>query len=116
MQTDTFQKAKIGLMALCLVLGTVLLLLAFRSPSTQTFTVPSYSMSVLGAVQPAPVARSVEVQDTAPILAVDGISRFSAGTQRAVAASGTTPDCKAEGMHTWTHEDASGNITFYCKP
>ncbi len=53
MQTDTFQKAKVGLMALLLATGVLLLLLAFRSPSAQTNTVPSYSMSVIGALQPA---------------------------------------------------------------
>ncbi len=54
MQTDTFRKnLTIGLMALCLAVGIVLLLMAFRSPVAPVSTVPSYSMSVIGALQPA---------------------------------------------------------------
>lgn len=54
MQTNVYQKAKVGLMALLLVVGLMLILLAFR-PQIEQVSTPS--MSVLGALQPiqAPV-------------------------------------------------------------
>lgn len=48
--------------------------------------------------------------------AVDGKSKYAAGTPRQLAPSGSMPDCKSDGLRVWVHDNGNGTLRYYCAP
>lgn len=95
---------RLVLWAIALVVGVILIMRNFSTPTTIESTQPAQ-------VQSAPQSQ-VQAMDIP-----SGSHRDLDGHVRVDAPPGwlSMPDCKSDGLRTWTHEDASGNITYYCK-